>query len=177
MFPGPNSDEDRIKLLSLLSTPTFKRWSCDITRSDDFLAQAHSTALDIIEAEEVYAVEGIFLEDLALASALLGDKQGFMYWAMKIVSGGRWIDQMEINVEGKSERKEMFVADRRKWLWWLEKPEKKVKKWGWRKRAKEGVYHPDIYVMSLTSHLELRRQNGVELEVGMLEGIFGSADN
>jgi len=135
--PWPNSDENRIKLLTLLTTPTFSRWSSDLTRSADFLVQTHSIALGIIEAEKVYAVETIFLEELALGRALMGDEQGFKHWASKIVTGGRWIDQMETDsVEGK----EALAMDRAKWVWWLENPVRRVRKWGWRKRVEEGDY-------------------------------------
>ena len=67
----------------------------------------------------------------------MGDEQGFKHWARKIVSGGRWINQMETDsVEGK----ETLTMDRGKWVWWLENPERRVRKWGWRKRVEEGEY-------------------------------------
>jgi hypothetical protein len=166
-LPWPNSDENRIKLLTLLTTPTFTRWSSDLTRSDDFLVQTHSIALGIIEAEEVHTVETIFLEELALGCALMGDEQGFKHWARKIVSGGRWIDQMEI------EGKETLAIDRGKWVWWLENPERRVRKWGWRKRVEEGEYRL-FHATEAEYCTEMKRRKGLELEAGMLEGVFGS---
>ncbi len=107
----------------------------------------------------------------------MGDEQGFRHWARKIVSGGQWIGQMEIDsVEGKREGKETSMMDRGKWVWWLENPERRVRKWGWRMRVKEGEYTDNCSMPWRLSIVctEMKRQKGLELEVGMLEGVFGS---
>lgn len=170
-----SSDERRSQLAIILSTPTFTRWAADLARADDFLAEKHRWALELVEEEQVWAVETEFLEEMAHACALMGDVDGFRTWAQKVVDAGQWVGQVgEFPGGGDAKEKERW----RKWIWWLEDPEKRVKKWAWRKKMREGECVSLIvwYFFSEFWVEMSRRKTGIDLEAGMLEGIFGYSE-
>jgi hypothetical protein len=108
-----------------------------LARADEFLAEKHSWALGLVEEEQVWAVEGVFLEEMGLGCALMGDRDGFRAWAKKVIDAGQWVGQVgEFPEGGEVKEKENW----RKWVWWLENPEKRAKRWGWRKKMREGEY-------------------------------------
>lgn len=129
------SDERRSQLANMLSTPTFSRWQGDLARADDFLAEKHRWALRLVEEEQVWEIEGDFMEEIALAFGIMGDRDGFRTWARKVIDAGKWKGQIGELPEGE----EVKGRDGwRKWVWWYEDPERRVKKWGWRKMMREG---------------------------------------
>lgn len=132
-----SSDERRLELANILSTPTFTRWVSDLARSDNFLAEKHLWALKLVEEEEAWVVETTFLEEMALGYAFMGDGDNFRTWTRKVVDAGQWVSQVGEFPKGREiKEKECW----RKWVWWLEDPERRTKKWGWRKNMKKGEY-------------------------------------
>jgi len=75
----------------------------------------------LVELEGVQSLQNLFIEEIAMAYATLGDVDEFRRWGQKLVQLSRVEDR----------------ATARKFENWLEDPQKKVKKWAWRKMQKE----------------------------------------
>ncbi|KAF9530036.1 hypothetical protein CPB83DRAFT_905603 [Crepidotus variabilis] len=116
------SDANRELLATWIFTqPTYKKWSTDLCRADNLFIKSHMDALALIEKEGVYALQAIFIEELAMAHAMLGDLEGFKKWGERVRKLNR-VEDPELS---------------RRFQDWLVYPEKRVRRWGWRKRMKE----------------------------------------
>ncbi len=114
------SDETRHQLRHWLSThPSYLKWSTDLCRADDTVASSHRIALSLIEKENLHFLQHIFLEELALCYAILGEEEEFRFWAQEFV--------MRCGIEDPQRAKEFEV--------WLKEP-RKFRKWGWIRKQK-----------------------------------------
>ncbi|KAF8663652.1 hypothetical protein AX16_000894 [Volvariella volvacea WC 439] len=114
------SDDRRQEMRSWLQTrPSFTKWSKDLCRADDVVLQSHFEALDIIEREGLHGSQLIFLEEIALCYAVLGEEELFREWAQKVVDMSRIQDPENVKDFGK----------------WLANPQS-YKLWGWRKKQR-----------------------------------------
>lgn len=116
------SDARREMLASWIFTHLgYKKWSTDLCREDDLIIREHQEALALVELEGVQSLQNLFIEEIAMAYATLGNVNEFRRWGQKLVQLSRVEDR----------------ATARKFENWLEDPQKKVKKWAWRKMQKE----------------------------------------
>ncbi|KAJ3506096.1 hypothetical protein NLJ89_g7062 [Agrocybe chaxingu] len=100
---------------------SYKKWSTDLCRADDLLIKAHKEALVLVEIENVYALQNLFIEEIAMAYATLGDVDEFRKWGTRLVQLCRVEDpKLAKKFDG-----------------WLVDPERRVKKWGWRRKQRE----------------------------------------
>ncbi|KAJ3569477.1 hypothetical protein NP233_g5028 [Leucocoprinus birnbaumii] len=104
-----------------LSThPSYLKWSTDLCRADDTVTTSHRLALDLINQENAQFLQHIFLEELALCYAILGDEDEFRFWA------NEFIRKCGIEDPGRASELEL----------WIENP-KRYKKWAWRQKQRD----------------------------------------
>ncbi|KAF8516572.1 hypothetical protein BU17DRAFT_76629 [Hysterangium stoloniferum] len=117
------SNEARMQLRDWFHThPTFTKWHTDLCRSDDTVISSHLAALDLIDQEGMHGLQGLFLEEIALCYAVLGDEEQFKYW------GQRFVERCRVEDDGMT----------REIRGWLEREDKRQwKKWAWRKKQQE----------------------------------------
>ena len=89
-------------------------------RSDDVLITSHMEALDLVEREGLHLIQAMFVEEICLCWALLGEEANFREWAEKLVE----LSQVQDPALAMEVRR------------WLENPQKRVKEWGWRKKER-----------------------------------------
>ncbi|EDR00592.1 uncharacterized protein LACBIDRAFT_313272 [Laccaria bicolor S238N-H82] len=81
-----DSDATRAALrIRLLTHPSYPKWSTDLARADDVVLNSHFDALQLIEQEGMHGLQGIYLEEIALCYAILGDEDRFRMWAERLV--------------------------------------------------------------------------------------------
>lgn len=115
------SDAARVALSDWMYTrPGYTKWAMDLCRADDAVVRSHSEALELIEQEGMQGMQNIFLEEIALCYAVLGDEVQFRRWAKRVVKACAAEDPQ-------------VAQDFRKWL---DEP-KKFKKWGWREKQRK----------------------------------------
>ncbi|KAG6891018.1 hypothetical protein C0992_010991 [Termitomyces sp. T32_za158] len=100
--------------------PTFSGWATDLCRSDDFVLQSHMEALTLIEKEGLQGMASIFVRDVCLCWAMLGEEVEFKKWADKLLK----LCDIRDPAMGQEVRR------------WLIDPKVKVPKWGWRKKQR-----------------------------------------
>jgi len=117
-----DSDQRRAALGSWVSRHLgYKKWYADLARPDDLVITSHLEALALIEQEGMHGMQPLFFEELAMCYASLGDVEEFKKWGERVVALAQ-------------------VADppmAKKFEEWLIDPEKRMKKWAWRKRQRE----------------------------------------
>jgi len=115
-----HSDRSRAKLCDWGHTnPGYLKWSTDLCRADDVVIKSHQEALALIEQEGVYGLQCLFMEEIMLSYALLGDEVQFRAWAQKLLNLCTYQDPE-------------LAVDLRKWL---QNP-RLMKKWAWRKKQR-----------------------------------------
>ncbi|KAF9442050.1 SET domain-containing protein [Macrolepiota fuliginosa MF-IS2] len=115
------SDDIRQQLRHWLSTrPSYPKWSTDLCRTDDTVTSSHILALSLIDKENMHFLQHVFLEELALCYAILGDEDQFRFWAGEFMQKCGIEDPM---------RAEVFKS-------WLKEP-RRYKKWGWRQKQRD----------------------------------------
>ncbi|KAJ7725636.1 hypothetical protein DFH07DRAFT_758569 [Mycena maculata] len=103
----------------------FLHWATDLRAPDDALLSANTRALALIAQEGLHALQVPFLEEMALAYALLGDEARFREWAGHVVV---------LCAAQDPERAAEFAA-------WMKSP-RTVRLWGWRaKQRRRGSFH------------------------------------
>jgi len=113
-------DLSRAKLRNWRHTnPGYLKWSTDLCRADDVIIKSHQEALDLIEQEGMYGLQCLYMEEIMLSYALLGDEAQFRDWAQKLSNLCTFQDPE-------------LAADLRKWL---DNP-MSMKKWAWRKKQR-----------------------------------------
>lgn len=114
-------DKTRHELRHWLSThPSYPKWSTDLCRADDTVTSSHRLALSLIEKENLHFLQHVFLEELALCYAILGDEDEFRFWA------GEFIQKCAIEDPARAREFEI----------WLREP-RKYKKWAWRQKQRD----------------------------------------
>ncbi|PPR03302.1 hypothetical protein CVT26_008132 [Gymnopilus dilepis] len=117
-----SSDADRAALGSWIYThPGYTKWWSDIARPDSLVISSHLSALSLIEKEGLHGLQNLFVEEIAMCYAMLGSLEGFREWGTRVVK------------LCKVEDPDMA----RRFEEWLEDPERRVKRWGWRKKQRE----------------------------------------
>jgi hypothetical protein len=97
----------------------------DLCRSDDAVISSHMAALNLIEQEGMHGLQGLFLEEIALCYAVIGDEEQFKHWGQRFVERCQVEDEeMTREIKGWLE-----TEDRQRW-----------KKWAWRKKQREREY-------------------------------------
>jgi hypothetical protein len=134
------SDISRAKLRDWGHTnPGYLKWSTDLCRADDVVIKSHQEALALIEQEGIHGLQCLYMEEITLSYALLGDEVQFRDWAQKLLNLCTHQDPI-------------LAADLRKWL---ENP-KSMKKWAWRKKQRlreRGI--PHLHMELILSGLEM----------------------
>lgn len=116
------SDARRAQLAIWIFThPGYKKWSRDLARADDIVIANHLEALALIEHEGMQGLKNLFVEEIAMCYAMLGDLDAFRAWGEQVVQ----LTQVE----------DPPLSERFKE--WLVDPTKRVKKWGWRRKQRE----------------------------------------
>ena len=77
-------------------------------------------ALELVEREGLYMIQAVFVEEICLCWALLGEEAKFRGWAEKLLE----LSQVQDPALAREVKK------------WLENPQKKVRRWGWRKKER-----------------------------------------
>ncbi|KAG6910419.1 hypothetical protein DXG01_010774 [Tephrocybe rancida] len=81
------SDATRAALRDWRHThPTFTGWATDICKADDFVLKSHMEALTLIEKEGLQGMESVFVRDVCLSWAMLGDEAEFRKWAGRLLN-------------------------------------------------------------------------------------------
>lgn len=120
------SDRDRALLGTWIFTrPGYKKWSTDLARADDLVISSHLEALSLIEKEGMQGLQNLFVEEIAMCYAMLGDLDAFRDWGAKVVKLAR-VEDPDLA---------------RKFEVWLVDPKRKMKKWAWRKRQREREWY------------------------------------
>ncbi|KAF8970465.1 hypothetical protein BDZ97DRAFT_1791564 [Flammula alnicola] len=116
------SDRRRALLGTWIFThPGYKKWSTDLARTDDLVISSHLEALELIEQEGMHGLQNLFIEEIAMCYSMLGDRDAFRAWGEKVVTLSRIEDP----------------AAAKRFEEWLVDPEKKMKKWAWRKKQRQ----------------------------------------
>ena len=117
-----DSDQRRAALGSWISTHLgYRKWYADLARPDDLVITSHLEALALMEREGMQGMQPIFIEELAMCYASLGDVDEFKKWGERVIA----LAQVGDPPMGK------------KFEEWLVDPERRMKKWAWRKRQRE----------------------------------------
>ena len=115
-----HSDLSRAKLRDWRHTnPGYLKWSTDLCRADDVVIKSHQEALTLIEQEGMYGLQCLYMEEIMLSYALLGNEAQFRDWAQKLLDLCAFQDPD-------------LAVDLRKWL---QNPTM-MKKWAWRKKQR-----------------------------------------
>ena len=115
-----HSDLSRAKLREWYHTkPKYVKWSTDLCRADDLIIISHQEALALIEQEEMYGLQCLYIEEIMMSYALLGEEIQFRRWAQMLLT-------LCVYQNPK------LTADLRRWL---ENP-RSMKKWAWRKKQR-----------------------------------------
>jgi hypothetical protein len=139
------SDDIRHQLRNWLSTrPSYLKWSTDLCRADDTVISSHLLALSLIEKEKMHFLQHIFIEELAMSYAILGNDEKFEFWAKEFIQ--------KCGVEDQERAKE-FKS-------WLE-DRRKCRKWAWREKQRQisqcFIPYP---MLNLTPRLICRAKKG-----------------
>ena len=89
-------------------------------RSDDVLITSHMEAFELVEKEGLHMMQAVFVGEICLCWALLGEEAKFREWTKKL---------MEL-----SQAQDPGLA--REVKGWLENPQQRVSRWGWRKEER-----------------------------------------
>ncbi|KAF7782799.1 hypothetical protein Agabi119p4_2175 [Agaricus bisporus var. burnettii] len=115
------SDNTRLELRTWLSThPSYLKWSTDLCRSDSTVISSHLQALSLISQENLHFLQHIFIEELVLSYAILGNHHEFEYWAKE------FIEKCKVEDEERAKEFEGWLEDRRR-----------CRKWGWREKQRK----------------------------------------
>ena len=136
-----HSDLSRVKLRDWRHTnPGYLKWSTDLCRADDVVIKSHEEALTLIEQEGIYGLQCLYMEEIMLSYALLGDEAQFREWAQKLLNLCTYQDPD-------------LVVDLRRWL---QNP-RSMKKWAWRKkqRTRKCGFSSSASVEPIISGLEM----------------------
>lgn len=99
----------------------YKKWSRDLARVDDIVIREHLEALELIRLEGMEGLQNLFIEELAMCYAMLGDLEEFVRWGN--------LTQQLTKIE------DPLVAER--FGDWLVNPPKRMKQWAWRKKQRQ----------------------------------------
>lgn len=115
-----HSDLSRARLRDWRHTnPGYLKWSIDLCRADDVVIKGHQEALELIEQEGMFGLQCLYMEEIMLCYAVLGDEALFRNWAQKLLN--------LCTIQDPD-----LAADLRQWL---ENP-RSMKKWSWRKKQR-----------------------------------------
>ncbi|EKM81254.1 hypothetical protein AGABI1DRAFT_56703, partial [Agaricus bisporus var. burnettii JB137-S8] len=115
------SDNTRSELRIWLSThPSYLKWSTDLCRSDSTVISSHLQALSLISQENLHFLQHIFIEELVLSYAILGNHHEFEFWAKE------FIEKCKVEDEERAKEFEGWLEDRRR-----------CRKWGWREKQRK----------------------------------------
>ncbi|KAF8161458.1 hypothetical protein B0H34DRAFT_380664 [Crassisporium funariophilum] len=115
------SDNNRALLGKWVFThPGYLKWSTDLCRADDVVISAHTEALALIEKEGMQGLQNLFIEEIAMCYAILGDEIEFQRWGQKLLRLSKIEDP----------------AMAAKFEDWLIDPVHKFKRWAWRKKQR-----------------------------------------
>lgn len=103
----------------------YKKWSRDLARADDVVITEHLEALELIRLEGMEGLQNLFVEEIAMCYALLGDLDEFVRWGKMTVQLSRIEDPP---VAARFEE-------------WLVNPPKRMKQWAWRKKQRRQCFH------------------------------------
>ena len=95
--------------------PSYGKWWKDLCRSDDAVITSHKRALGLIEMEGLHALQGHFVEEIALCYAVLGDEDAFRTWGRRLIQISR------IPAPQRASQFEIWVSNPRS-----------MKRWAWR---------------------------------------------
>ena len=104
--------------------PRYGKWWKDLCRSDDAVIASHKRALGLIEKEGLHALQGHFIEEIALCYAVLGNQDEFRTWGRRLVQLSR------IPAPELTSQYEIWVSNpesMKLWAW-------RAKQWRQRKR-------------------------------------------
>jgi hypothetical protein len=122
------SDIARAKLRDWRHThPGYLKWSTDLCRADDVVIQSHQKALKLIEQEGMQGLQCLYLEEIVLSYAVLGEESEFRVWAERLLE--------LCTVQDRDLTKDLEK--------WLANP-KSMKKWAWRKKQRLREWPSDI---------------------------------
>ena len=117
-----DSDQRRAALGSWVSRHLgYKKWYADLARPDDLVITSHLEALALIEQEGMHGMQLLFIEELAMCYASLGNVEEFKRWGERVIALAQVPDPLMA----------------KKFEEWLIDPKKRMKKWAWRKRQRE----------------------------------------
>jgi hypothetical protein len=115
------SDNNRALLVKWIFThPGYLKWSTDLCRPDDLVITSHLEALALIDKEGLQGLQSLFVEEIAMCYAILGDEVEFRRWGQRVVQLSRVEDPP---LAAKFEE-------------WLKDPPKIIKRWAWRKKQR-----------------------------------------
>ena len=109
----------------ILTHLRYKKWSRDLARADDVVIAGHLEALELIRLEGMEGLQNLFIEEIAMCYALLGDLDEFVRWGNMTVQLSRIEDPP---VAARFEE-------------WLVDPRKRMKQWAWRKKQRGEYFH------------------------------------
>jgi hypothetical protein len=110
--------------------PGYLKWSTDLCRADDVIIKSHQEALALIEQEEMYGLQCLYMEEIMMSYALLGEENLFRDWAQKLLN--------LCTIQDPD-----LMADLVKWL---ENP-RSMKKWAWRKKQRLRKWYAFVCVL------------------------------
>jgi hypothetical protein len=117
-----DSDQRRAALGSWVSRHIgYRKWYADLARADDLVINSHLEALALIEKEGMHGMQPLFFEELAMCYASLGNVEEFKRWGEQVVALAR---------VGDPPMAKRFEE-------WLVDPQRRMKKWAWRKRQRD----------------------------------------
>ncbi|KAF8806683.1 SET domain-containing protein [Phlegmacium glaucopus] len=132
------SDNNRALLVEWIFThPGYLKWSTDLCRPDDLVISAHLEALALIDKEGLQGLQNLFMEEIAMCYAILGDEIEFRRWGQRVMQLSRVEDPP---LAAKFEQ-------------WLEDPPRNFKRWAWRK--KQRMQRPGRRKLKSAEDLEL----------------------
>jgi len=117
-----DSDSRRAALDSWVSRHIgYRKWYADLARADDLVTNSHLEALGLIEQEGMHGMQPLFFEELAMCYASLGGVEEFKRWGERVIALVR---------VGDPPMAKRFEE-------WLVHPQKRMKKWAWKKLQRE----------------------------------------
>ena len=101
------------------TNPSYGKWWKDLCRSDDAVITSHERALGLTEREGLHALQGHFIEEIALCYAVLGNEDAFRTW------GRRLVQILRIPAPQQASQFEIWVSNPRS-----------MKLWAWREKQR-----------------------------------------
>ncbi|KAF9463577.1 hypothetical protein BDZ94DRAFT_1258594 [Collybia nuda] len=115
-----SSDAARAQLRDWGHThPGYLKWSTDLCRADDVVIKSHQNALRLIEREGMQGLQCLYMEEIVLSYAILGEESEFRAWGERLLKLCTIQDRQ-------------LAEDLQKWL----ANPKSMKKWAWRKKQR-----------------------------------------